>query len=42
MNGQEFRKLVDYIVNATSIPRDHVVKVLLFERKFYLRDSVKG
>ncbi len=42
MNGQEFRELVDYIVNATGIPREHVVKVLLSERKFYLRNSVKG
>lgn len=42
MNGQEFRELINYIVNATGIPRDHVVKVLLYERKFYLRKSMEG
>ncbi len=41
MNDQEFEDLVNYIVSATNIPRDHVVKVLLFERKFYLRNSVR-
>ncbi len=42
MNGQEFEELVNYIINEANIPREYVIKVLFYERMFYLRNTVKG
>jgi len=41
MSDRELKELVDYIVSATKLPQDHVIKVLIYERRFYLGGSAQ-
>lgn len=42
MNDQELEELVSYIISEANIPREYVIKVLFYERKFYLRSDVEA
>lgn len=41
MNGQELEELINYIISEANIPREYVIKVLFYERKFYLRSDAE-